>query len=73
MEKASFSESETKVSAQKAREMGIFVLAIGVGVNVNVKELNLITGNPDHVYQVLKFEDLRDITETLINKTCTGL
>lgn len=69
----SFSESETKVSAQKAREMGIFVLAIGVGVNVNVKELNLITGNPDHVYQVLKFEDLRDITETLINKTCTGL
>lgn len=67
----SFSESATKASAQKARELGIFVLAIGVGVNVNVRELNLITGNPEHVYQVLKFEDLRDITETLINKTCT--
>lgn len=69
----SFSESATKASAQKTRELGIFVLAIGVGVNVNVRELNLITGNPEHVYQVLKFEDLRDITETLINKTCTGL
>lgn len=69
----SFSESETKASAQKARDMGIFVLAIGVGGNVNVKELNLITGNPELVYRVLKFEDLRDITETLINKTCTGL
>lgn len=69
----SFSESETKASAQKARDMGIFVLAIGVGGNVNVKELNLITGNPELVYRVLKFEDLRDITEALINKTCTGL
>lgn len=69
----SFSESETKASALKARERGIVMLAIGVGVSVNVNELRLITGVPEYVYQVSKYEDLRNITEPLINKTCIGL
>ncbi|XP_062579726.1 collagen alpha-6(VI) chain-like isoform X1 [Saccostrea cucullata] len=66
----SFSESETKKSASQARHMGINLFAIGVGTSVNVKELRLIAGSSEHVYQVSNYEDLKSIKDALINKTC---
>lgn len=69
----SFSENETKAAALQARKLGIVIFAIGIGPNVNAKELRLIAGNTDHIYQVSSYEDLRSIADILINKTCVGV
>ncbi|KAI8783081.1 collagen alpha-6(VI) chain, partial [Biomphalaria glabrata] len=61
----------TAAEAKLARDSGIVMFAVGVGSNITDKELFNIAGDHSRVNHVNNFDNLNNIIQSLIRKTCT--
>ncbi|KAM9851920.1 collagen alpha-6(VI) chain-like [Aulostomus maculatus] len=62
-------DEELEDAAERLRALGIEVFAIGTG-DVHDLELLQVTGTPERLFRVQKFEDLGKIKQNVVNKIC---
>ncbi|KAK3083273.1 hypothetical protein FSP39_018154 [Pinctada imbricata] len=65
--------AKTVAQANLAKVEGISVIAIGVGTAIFRDELRQIASNPTQVFEVVDFEDLKQIITAMRDLICQGL
>ncbi|XP_038617405.1 collagen alpha-6(VI) chain-like [Tachyglossus aculeatus] len=63
------SQDEVASAAEELRRLGVEILAVGVG-EFSMDQLLQITGNPDNVLTVGKFQDVKEVKKRVIRNIC---